>query len=179
MCEFFETLLSGKKENRRFDGLIAKLEKMQDGLGALQDEVTFAKLVADVMGEAEAKRPAGHAGRSRGGAAQGGKGISRDRKSQALLAKVVARLKGQLGIEIPAGHLRGPYSGFRPFRLSPYQDFYTWPPWPSNRILGAFCSTFPARSKLDPLCAFRLIAYRDRPVPDVSPGNGAGENALR
>ena len=31
---------------------------MQDGLGALQDEVTFAKLVAEVLGE-EAERPAG------------------------------------------------------------------------------------------------------------------------
>jgi triphosphatase len=57
MCEFFETLLSGKKDKRRFDRLLAKLEKMQDGLGALQDEVTFSKLVADVMGEAEAKQP--------------------------------------------------------------------------------------------------------------------------
>jgi inorganic triphosphatase YgiF len=65
MCEFFATLLSAKKEKRRFDRLLAKLEQMQDELGALQDEVTFAKLVSEVSGEAEsgevAPSPADHA----------------------------------------------------------------------------------------------------------------------
>ena len=60
MCEFFASLLSGKKEKHRFDRLIAKLEKMQDGLGALQDEVNFAKLAAEVLGK-DATPPTGSA----------------------------------------------------------------------------------------------------------------------
>jgi inorganic triphosphatase YgiF len=56
MGEFFATLLPDEPARERFESVIRQLEKIQKGLGLLQDEVTFRRLLAELVGEAESKR---------------------------------------------------------------------------------------------------------------------------
>ncbi|MBL8908988.1 MAG: CHAD domain-containing protein [Rhizobiales bacterium] len=56
MGEFFETLLPDGPARKRHETLIRELEKVQKGLGLLQDEVTLRRLLAELVGAAEAER---------------------------------------------------------------------------------------------------------------------------
>jgi triphosphatase len=56
MGEFFETLLADDQERQRHETVIRQLEKVQKGLGLLQDEVTFRRLLGELVGETEAER---------------------------------------------------------------------------------------------------------------------------
>ncbi len=56
MGEFFETLLPNEQARERHETVIRQLEKVQKALGLLQDEVTFLRLLTELVGEAEAER---------------------------------------------------------------------------------------------------------------------------
>ena len=56
MGEFFATLVTGEQAKQRHKQVIRQLEKVQKGLGLLQDEVTFRRLLTELVGEAEAER---------------------------------------------------------------------------------------------------------------------------
>lgn len=56
MGEFFESLLADDKARARYQGVIGQLEKVQKHLGLLQDEVTFQRLLGELVGAAEAER---------------------------------------------------------------------------------------------------------------------------
>ena len=56
MGEFCETLLADRRSEQRYERVIRQLEKVQKGLGVLQDELTFRRFLGEIVGEAEAQR---------------------------------------------------------------------------------------------------------------------------
>ena len=56
MGEFFATLLADEQAKESYEKVIGQLEKIQKGLGRLQDEVASRALLAEILGEAKAEQ---------------------------------------------------------------------------------------------------------------------------